>query len=135
MSTPIWKPTWDLTRSFDWNYTYGPNLSGESTEALPQQLTSFLIWQLRSPIGIAAGPLLNARFVKAYARLGYSILTYKTVRSCEHPAHPAPVLARLEYTSKGGSTVPQQFIGHSDAGFAIPATLSSANSVGLPSST
>lgn len=133
MSIPLWKPTWDLTRSFDWNYTYGPNLFDGPTESLLQQPTPFLTWQLRSPIGIAAGPLLNARFIKAYAQLGYSILTYKTVRSCEHPAHPAPVLARLEYTSKGDNISSQQFIGHSDPGNTLPATLSSANSVGLPS--
>ena len=53
--------------------------------------------RLDSPIGIAAGPLLNSRWVEAYARLGYGLLTYKTVRSSARPAftHPNIVYCRL----------------------------------------
>jgi dihydroorotate dehydrogenase (NAD+) catalytic subunit len=50
-----------------------------------------------SPIGIAAGPLPNSKWIEAYARLAYGIFTYKTVRSSAQPAPPAPNLfpARL----------------------------------------
>ncbi|HUG35935.1 MAG TPA: hypothetical protein VML54_03235 [Candidatus Limnocylindrales bacterium] len=47
---------------------------------------------MESPIGIAAGPLLNSRWVQAYARLGYGLLTYQTVRSAARPAFPRPNL-------------------------------------------
>ena len=39
-----------------------------------------------TPIGIAAGPLPNSRWIEAYARLGYGLLTYKTVRTVARPA-------------------------------------------------
>ncbi|HEU5320669.1 MAG TPA: hypothetical protein VFX28_07695, partial [Methylomirabilota bacterium] len=45
---------------------------------------------LNSRLGIAAGPLLNSRWVEGYARLGYDVLTYKTVRSIAAQAHHLP---------------------------------------------
>lgn len=129
----MWRPTWDLSRSFDWNYAHGPNLYNEPVEPLPQQHIPFLSWKLRSPLGIAAGPLPNARFVRAYARLGYSVLTYKTVRSCEHHAHAAPVLAQLEHRGYANPASSIPFVGHSNVSKVLPTELSSANSVGLPS--
>ena len=51
---------------------------------------------LNSPLGIAAGPLLNAKWVEAYARLGYDILTYATVRSAYRPAWSLPNIRCVE---------------------------------------
>lgn len=45
---------------------------------------------MENPIGIAAGPLLNSRWIEAYARLGYGLLTYNTVRSSARPAFLRP---------------------------------------------
>ena len=36
---------------------------------------------VNSPLGVAAGPLLNGRWCLYYASLGFDVLTYKTVRS------------------------------------------------------
>jgi dihydroorotate dehydrogenase (NAD+) catalytic subunit len=47
---------------------------------------------VESPIGIAAGPLPNSRWIEAYARLGYGLLTYKTVRTQARPAFVQPNL-------------------------------------------
>lgn len=41
-------------------------------------------------MGIAAGPLPNSRWIEAYGRLGYGLLTYKTVRTRAHAAFPHP---------------------------------------------
>jgi dihydroorotate dehydrogenase len=51
-----------------------------------------------SPLGIAAGPLPNSRWVEAYARLGYGLLTYKTVRTSPRAAfvHPNLAYCRLD---------------------------------------
>jgi dihydroorotate dehydrogenase len=49
--------------------------------------------RIESPVGIAAGPLINSRWLLAYARLGYGILTYRTVRTVERAAFPQPNLA------------------------------------------
>jgi dihydroorotate dehydrogenase (NAD+) catalytic subunit len=48
--------------------------------------------RVESPIGIAAGPLPNSRWIEAYARLGYGLLTYKTVRTVTRVAFVQPNL-------------------------------------------
>jgi dihydroorotate dehydrogenase len=51
---------------------------------------------VNSPIGVAAGPLLNSKWVEGYARLGFDILTYATVRSRAHPALGLPNIRYVE---------------------------------------
>jgi dihydroorotate dehydrogenase len=51
---------------------------------------------LNSPLGIAAGPLLNSKWVEAYARMGYDVLTYATVRSAFRPAYSLPNIRHVE---------------------------------------
>ena len=51
---------------------------------------------LNSSLGIAAGPLLNSKWVEAYARLGFDVLTYATVRSTFRPAHGLPNIRHVE---------------------------------------
>jgi dihydroorotate dehydrogenase (NAD+) catalytic subunit len=53
-------------------------------------------YPLNSPLGIAAGPLLNSKWVEAYARLGYDVLTYATVRSTFAAAHALPNIRTVE---------------------------------------
>ena len=45
-----------------------------------------------SPLGIPAGPLLNSRWILYYAGLGFSVLTYKTVRSAFRASYERPNL-------------------------------------------
>jgi dihydroorotate dehydrogenase len=47
---------------------------------------------VESRIGIAAGPLPNSKWIETYARLGYGLLTYKTVRTTAREAYPMPNL-------------------------------------------
>jgi len=49
-----------------------------------------------SRLGIAAGPLLNSKWVAGYARLGYDILTYATVTSAFRPAYTLPNIRAVE---------------------------------------
>ncbi len=51
---------------------------------------------LNSSLGVAAGPLLNSKWVEAYARLGYDILTYATVRSTFQAAHALPNIRHVD---------------------------------------
>jgi dihydroorotate dehydrogenase len=53
-------------------------------------------YPLNSPLGIAAGPLLNSKWVEAYARLGYDVLTYATVRSTFAAPHALPNIRTVE---------------------------------------
>jgi dihydroorotate dehydrogenase len=82
--------------------------------------------RLASPIGIAAGPLPNSRWMEAYARLGYGILTYGTVRSAARLAHTTPNLlfCRLGDPAVAEAKAPRKV----DA-----ATVTWASSFGLPS--
>lgn len=47
-------------------------------------------FRVNSLFGVPAGPLLNSRWVKTYADLGYDILTYKTVRTINKACWPPP---------------------------------------------
>lgn len=82
--------TWRLDRSLAWNASHPPKLPPR-----PRKLTSgpgvrLFDRRVDSPVGVAAGPLINSRWIEAYARLGYGLLTYPTVRSAERPAFPVP---------------------------------------------
>ena len=69
-----------VNRSYAWNYGHAPSLP--RVRRLPAGTGGKLFdHALNSPLGIAAGPLLNSRWVEAYARIGYDVLTYATVRS------------------------------------------------------
>jgi len=48
--------------------------------------------RVESPVGIAAGPLPNSKWIEAYARLGYGLLTYATVSTRARPAFVQPNL-------------------------------------------
>lgn len=53
-------------------------------------------YRLNSPLGISAGPLLNSKWVEGYARLGFDVLTYKTVGSAFRPAYNLPNIRPVE---------------------------------------
>ena len=90
LSNPI-RPTYDVSKSYDWNYQNGPRFDSpyppvsEETSKIP-----FVGYRLNSRLGVAAGPLLNSRWIKTYAELGFDILSYKTVRTQERPSNPIP---------------------------------------------
>nr|MCU0897044.1 hypothetical protein [Burkholderiales bacterium] len=82
--------TYRVDRSYDWNYAHGPVWDGPLPRVPATPLKRFLGMPVRSRLGVAAGLLLNARWVELYARLGYDIVTYKTVRSRARRCHPMP---------------------------------------------
>lgn len=61
-----------------------------------------------SPLGIPAGPLLNARWLLHYADRGFDILVYKTVRSIKRDCYLLPNLVPVEapQLSRVGETIP-----------------------------
>jgi dihydroorotate dehydrogenase len=79
-------------RSFAWNAAHPPKLPPRPRKLAPAPPVTLFDRRLVSPIGIAAGPLLSSKWIEAYGRLGYGILTYQTVRSSAHAALPAPNL-------------------------------------------
>lgn len=79
---------YDFSRSYYWNFANGPKRFRGRVSVPKVNPTTFMGFGLNSPFGIAAGPLLNSRWVSYFARLGYDILTYKTVRSGLWPCNP-----------------------------------------------
>ena len=73
--------TYDVARTYDWNYRNGPVYDGPFPQVPGTPQKEFLGLTVNSRLGIAAGLLLNANWVGMYGRLGFDILTYKTVRS------------------------------------------------------
>lgn len=100
-------PAYDITRSYRWNYDHAPEPISADVSALPAHW-SFCGLPVETPLGIAAGPLLNGRWVLYYASLGYSVLTYKTVRSVERECYPQPNLLPVDVAtlSRPGQVVP-----------------------------
>src|SRR5262249_40238127 len=81
--------------SYAWNYAHAPALP-RVRRLPPGPGARLLDRDLNSPLGVAAGPLLNSKWVEAYARLGFDILTYATVRSAFRPAYALPNIRHVE---------------------------------------
>jgi dihydroorotate dehydrogenase len=92
---PIAQAVYRVDRSYAWNYGHTPKLP--RVRRLPAAPGARLFDRpLSSPLGIAAGPLLNSRWIEAYARVGFDILTYATVRSGFVPALALPNIRAVE---------------------------------------
>jgi len=59
---------------------------------------------LSSLIGVSAGPLLNSKWVEAYARLGFDVLTYATVRTSPAPPLGLPNIRLVENREQAAVT-------------------------------
>jgi dihydroorotate dehydrogenase len=82
--------TYRIDRSYEWNYAHGPVWAGE-WPAVPDTPTKrFFGYEVASRLGISAGLLLNSAWIDFYARCGFDILTYKTVRSRRRACYPKP---------------------------------------------
>lgn len=82
--------TYDIYQTYRFNYDRGPVFSSEPKPIQPGPMQEFLGLKVRSRIGIAAGVLLNSKWILGYAKRGFDILTYKTVRSSHRPCYPLP---------------------------------------------
>ena len=97
-------PQYDPTKTYRWNYENAP-----SQVDLPHRPADvrgewrFVGLPVDSPLGIAAGPLLNGRWCLYYAALGFDVLTYKTVRSRARECYPLPNLQPVECKTLSGS--------------------------------
>ena len=81
-----------LDRSFAWNASHPPKLPARPRKVPAGPAVNLFGKLIESPVGIAAGPLPNSRWVEAYSRLGYGLLTYQTVRTAARPALGQPNL-------------------------------------------
>ncbi|MCA9193922.1 MAG: hypothetical protein KDB03_19255 [Planctomycetales bacterium] len=85
--------------SYNWKLSYEENVQLAPLQfEIPETKVpvghewDFLGRRVACPVGIAAGPLLNGNWLLSYARLGYDVLTYKTVRSVARASYKMPNL-------------------------------------------
>ncbi|MBG86701.1 MAG: dihydroorotate dehydrogenase [Verrucomicrobiales bacterium] len=82
--------TYDIKQSYRSNYEIGPQFVDPPPEVPDTPTKNFLGMPVRSRLGIAAGMLLNSKWIEGYAKHGFDILTYKTVRSAHRECYPLP---------------------------------------------
>lgn len=82
---------YDIRKDYSWNYQHAPDPVDCSVSEVPGRW-QFLGKPIASPLGISAGPLLNGKWILYYSKLGFDILTYKTVRSIERECYRLPNL-------------------------------------------
>ena len=82
--------TYRLDQTYDWNFQNGPEYDGAFPPVPATSQKDFFGIPVNSRLGIAAGLLLNSRWISTYARLGFDILTYKTVRSSYRRCYDLP---------------------------------------------
>lgn len=116
---------YDARKSYRENFEQGPLFSGPFPPRDPDfEPIDFLGFRLRSRLGVAAGPLLSSSWIKIAAKLGFDILTYKTIRSHPFEGHPVPNILFIE-EEKGIAKKLESQIPHPP--------LSITNSFGMPS--
>ena len=94
-------PRYDLHQSYEWNYSHWPEPVDVVVPPMAGQW-QFCGLPVASPLGVAAGPLLNGRWCLYYASLGFDVVTYKTVRSRQRDCYPLPNLVPVGCPSLRG---------------------------------
>lgn len=134
MNNPLQhKPFYDPNLSYEENLEKGPFGAFSNEEKFQFTTTpqhDFLGQKVHQPFGIAAGPLINGKFVTAAFNKGFNLAVYKTVRTAKYPCHPwpnilpvnAPEKLTAEIGAEGITTKPD-----------YTAPLSITNSFGVPS--
>lgn len=129
----ILSPTYDISQSYEANYQNGPSIAAFPPPRKIKRKFPFIGFTVNSLLGIPAGPLLNAKWISAYAQLGFDLPVYKTVRTIAAPSHPAPNCLFLDVKGQLGES---DFIRQLTAATNPPVSLdeiSITNSFGMPS--
>lgn len=90
---------YQIEKTYLENAEEGPIFKGELPKRnWPDQSDwfDFLGFPVASRIGIASGPLLNARWIALASQLSFDLLCYKTIRSRTYQSHPVPNIVFLE---------------------------------------
>jgi dihydroorotate dehydrogenase len=137
---PLWwpekPPIYDISLSYLENLEKGPFFDACIPDRIwpdSKEWVDFLGFKVASRLGVPAGPLLNGRWTIFAAQMGFDIVTYKTIRSRPHPAHPAPNMIYVD--TKGPLTYSraQETLVQANKPPADMASLAATNSFGIPS--
>lgn len=127
------RSTYDIHKSYDENYKNGPVVDFSIPKRI--KLKSKKLWNYRvnSPIGVPAGPLLNSEYIKLYAKLGFDLPVYKTVRTIERTSHPVPNCLMVDSHKQLKVSDIGKTIYPVDESLIMPYEVSITNSFGMPS--
>lgn len=103
-------PIYDISKSCAENVSQGPLFNRPIPErpkqkGFPIKLFDF---ELASPLGIPAGPLFNSQWTTLAARLGFDVVTYKTIRSFAHPGHQLPNMIYVKRLGKDQAEIVEE---------------------------
>ncbi len=128
------RPTYRTDRSFEWNHANGPEFSGPWPSVPETPTKEFFGLAVRSRFGVPASILVNSRWIETYARLGFDILTYKTVRSQTRLCHAPPNWLFLDDRSvAAGLADPETPLALAARPPADPRKATASGSFGIPS--
>ena len=82
--------TYRLDRSFNWNFEHGPVYNRDFDPIPKTPFKEFFGLATHSKFGVAASVIVNERWLETYSRLGFDLLTYKSVRLIERRCHAFP---------------------------------------------
>jgi dihydroorotate dehydrogenase len=91
--TNFMEQLYDPTKDYQANFNEGPFFSNEiPIRNFPpqEQWVDFLGHKIATRIGVPAGPLLNSKWTTLAGRLGFDVVTYKTIRTQKYASHPLP---------------------------------------------
>jgi dihydroorotate dehydrogenase len=127
-------PTYRIDRSFEWNWQHGPHFEGPWPLVPETPMKTFFGFPVRSRFGIPPSILPTSRWVSTYSRLGFDILSYKTVRSVPRFCGSPPNWAYLDEASLGASLANAELpILVTDRAPTSAARTTTGGSFGLPS--
>lgn len=90
---------YDPNISYEENFAKGPPILSQNITPPKRDIKKtykFLGFNINSPFGIPAGPLLNSQFLKSAFEWGFDVSCYKTVRAAFFPAHPFPNVVSVD---------------------------------------
>src|ERR1044072_9153618 len=112
---PLTVPTYRFDRSFEQNAALGPAFAGATADVPATPMKDFFGHRVASRFGVAASLVMNERWLELYSRLGFDLLTYKTVRSRERIAHPVPNWLYVDESSLSPDAGPVRTLGSASA--------------------
>jgi dihydroorotate dehydrogenase len=128
---------YDPKKTYEQNFQDGPAIIKSNTPPLPRTIhnkSKFLTFEVNTPFGIPAGPLLHSGYVKTAFEYGFDVNVYKTQRSVPFKANEYPNVLYLDI--KGDLTIDRTskpLLGTTSEPSTL-ANLSITNSFGNPSS-
>lgn len=121
MTASLHEYRYDRSRTYQWNFENAPPAEEVCSRSEPHRPSGherelsqacsdasegasapagspwrYLHWDVTLPCAVAAGPLLNGRWVLYAARCGFDVLTYKTVRLRWRASYPLPNLQPVD---------------------------------------